>query len=194
MRLIIVTFLILGFGFYYLSGGSDFEPADWREVRAPAIDVEPIDANVVTPSEQNTVNAQPSEAPTTHSATPVVQFTQPNVPTTRRLASVSAPTPIEERAELGPDPSAQPVVTKANFAEILPTGFTAVSPDFRHVSANRVNMRAGPGTQFSVVGNLQRHSEVEVLQDPGHGWVELEVLETGAVGWMSANMLRKTNF
>lgn len=69
-----------------------------------------------------------------------------------------------------------------------------VEPDFRRVTGNRVNMRNGPGTQYSIVGKLLRDDEVEVLQDPGIGWVKLQVMETGRIGWMSSKLLSKIRY
>lgn len=183
MRLIIVTFLILGFGFYQLSGGSDFEPADWRDVKAPEVMVDAITYDD-PPMKQ-------SAKPKVSVAADVTPFGEVSVPTTRRLVGAATQTPVSERTQLGPEQATAPLVAEANFVDVLPALYTDTSPDFRWVSASRVNMRAGPGTQFSVIRSLARHSEVEVLQDPGNGWVELHALETGDIGWMSANMLRK---
>ena len=50
-------------------------------------------------------------------------------------------------------------------------------------------MRNGPGTSYSVVATLSRDTEVEVLRDPGQGWVKLQVVDSGRIGWMSARLL-----
>lgn len=65
--------------------------------------------------------------------------------------------------------------------------------NLRSVSASRVNMRQGPGTDFSVVAKLTRGTEVEVLRDQGDGWVKLRVVETGRVGWMADYLLTAAN-
>jgi uncharacterized protein YgiM (DUF1202 family) len=46
-------------------------------------------------------------------------------------------------------------------------------------------MRNGPGTSYSVVDRLQRGDTVEVLAEPGNGWLKLRVAESGQVGWMA---------
>jgi uncharacterized protein YgiM (DUF1202 family) len=50
-------------------------------------------------------------------------------------------------------------------------------------------MRNGPGQSFDVVGKLGNGERVEILQDPGDGWVKLRVVEGGRVGWMADFLL-----
>jgi uncharacterized protein YgiM (DUF1202 family) len=74
---------------------------------------------------------------------------------------------------------------------VIPASETPV--DLRLVSGNNVNMRNGPGTSYSVVGRLTRGEEVEVLSDPGNGWLKLRVAETGNVGWMADFLVSAAN-
>ncbi|MGB2201766.1 MAG: SH3 domain-containing protein [Pseudooceanicola atlanticus] len=46
-------------------------------------------------------------------------------------------------------------------------------------------MRNGPGTNFSIVDRLTRGEQVEVLAEPGNGWLKLRVSDSGRVGWMA---------
>ena len=64
-----------------------------------------------------------------------------------------------------------------------------VDVDYRTVTGNRVNLRAGPSTSYDVVTKLRRSDDVEVLQDPGTGWVKLRSFEGNDIGWMSADFL-----
>ena len=64
------------------------------------------------------------------------------------------------------------------------------STDLRRVTGTVVNVRNGPGTGYSVVNQLRRGDAVEVLTDPGEGWVKLQAVDTKRVGWMSARFLR----
>lgn len=57
--------------------------------------------------------------------------------------------------------------------------------DTRKVAGNHVNMRNGPGTSYSVVERLSRGQAVEVLSDPGNGWLKLRVSDSGRIGWMA---------
>ncbi|MEO1555213.1 MAG: SH3 domain-containing protein, partial [Pseudomonadota bacterium] len=59
----------------------------------------------------------------------------------------------------------------------------------RSVSGNSVNVRGGPGTNFSVVNRMVRGDKVEILQDPGQGWVQLRPVGGGPVGWMADFLL-----
>jgi uncharacterized protein YgiM (DUF1202 family) len=65
--------------------------------------------------------------------------------------------------------------------------------DMRKVTAARVNMRQGPGQNFSVVAKLNNGDEVEILQDPGDGWVKLKVMDSGRIGWMADFLLTASN-
>jgi hypothetical protein len=61
--------------------------------------------------------------------------------------------------------------------------------DIRAVSGDRVNVRDGPGTNYSVVNQLVRGDKVEVLQDVGDGWVKLRPVDGGPVGWIASFLL-----
>ena len=57
--------------------------------------------------------------------------------------------------------------------------------DVRYVTASSANMRGGPGTDFNKVGRLTEGAEVAVINAPGNGWLELQVMSTGETGWMA---------
>lgn len=65
--------------------------------------------------------------------------------------------------------------------------------DMRKVTAARVNMRQGRGQNFSVVAKLISGDEVQILQDPGDGWLKLKVQESDRVGWMADFLLTASN-
>ncbi|KPP83295.1 MAG: Bacterial SH3 domain [Rhodobacteraceae bacterium HLUCCO07] len=69
----------------------------------------------------------------------------------------------------------------------------ATSRDIRVVSGARVNLRGGPGMQFGVVDSLPQGTRVEVLDDPGLGWVELQVNDSEVSGWMAERLLVATD-
>ncbi len=70
---------------------------------------------------------------------------------------------------------------------------TAPEGDIRRVSGNTVNMRSGPGTDYEKVGRLSKGTQIAVLEEPGNGWVKLEVLATGETGWMADWLLTASN-
>lgn len=61
--------------------------------------------------------------------------------------------------------------------------------DIRTVTGSVVNMRAGPGTGYDVVGQLAEGDTVEILEDSGAGWVRLKALGSDATGWMATFLL-----
>lgn len=68
----------------------------------------------------------------------------------------------------------------------------AVAPDadadIRYVTADRANLRAGPGTGNSVVGQVRRGEKVEVLEDR-EGWFRIRVPDQVATGWIFGEFL-----
>lgn len=56
------------------------------------------------------------------------------------------------------------------------------------VTANRLNIRGGPGKRFPVEGTLSRGDVIDPLDTAG--WVPVE-LEDGTVGWVSAEYLEE---
>lgn len=69
----------------------------------------------------------------------------------------------------------------------------AATGDLRRVTGNSVNMRAGPGTEYEKVGKLGKGTSIAVLEEPGNGWVMLEVVETGEIGWMADWLITASN-
>lgn len=196
VKYIVLSFLFMGWAFYELSGGSDFDPAA-RKLSEPT----PAAANLVAEAEVSVAALAPAQEPasaaTTFVATPeeAVVTLASSVPTTR-LVGAPKPTPAAERTKLGPTKLAPAeTVARADTSVTKPVFSlaqeTANSIDFRIVTGTRVNMRNGPGTDYSVISTLLQDSQVEVLQDPGLGWVKLQVLETGRIGWMSERLLAK---
>jgi N-acetylmuramoyl-L-alanine amidase len=63
----------------------------------------------------------------------------------------------------------------------------AAAAELRQVTGDRVNMRAGPGTGFDVVGQLTAGQMAEVIEADGN-WLRVRG-EDGAEGWMSSRFL-----
>lgn len=79
---------------------------------------------------------------------------------------------------------------RVNSASSLDYGGDA---DIRFVTGDVVNVRSGPGTAFEAVGKLTGGTEVIVIDEPGNGWVLLEVAETGETGWMADWLVTAAN-
>lgn len=202
-RLILVSFAFLAFVFYEMSGGSDFDPEETRLARidAPiAIEEEALDASVVA---QNSQPALPQDV--TRVALSLTSVNDVLRPTTLRTTPAKiipaqetpAPTGVSEEEPVIILPSLvvnRAVITPVDFGqEPREQPVAAVragdSLDVRSVSGNRVNVRGGPGTNFSVVNQLVRGDQVEILQSPGNGWVQLRPIDGGTVGWMADFLL-----
>lgn len=185
IRLFIVTFAVLGWAWYELSGGSEFEAGSQGISVLASVETKELEP-VTAPIEPQVSRTDLSEAPLTAVATPapapkpVLQLTPAAAPVSPVVVPVAAPSVASA------DPVIQPVVTQASTT-------IAASVDYRAVTGSRVNLRSGPGTRHDVVTQLFRGDEVEVLQDPGSGWVQLRSLNGSNVGWMSADFLVAAN-
>lgn len=125
----------------------------------PAVFAQPVDQDAETSVE---INVSPSMAAALSS--PVTGAPNSTAPTTPPGAQVA-------RAEIAPQ------------TDIVPP------KDIRRVKGARVNLRGGPGTTFKVLASLGQDTEVEVLEDPGQGWVRLRPVAGGPTGWMAAYLL-----
>lgn len=175
----------MGWAFYELSGGSDFQPQESAIIEEPSLVTVSMTTDASKPSALATEgNAASDLLAATIDISVETKASLESIPTTKRLVGEIAPTPLDERIVLGPvvlenDIAAKPSVTLASYAQ----------RDLRHVKGNRVNMRNGPGTGYSVLDTLSRNTQVEVLQNPGSGWVKLQVLNSGRIGWMAESLL-----
>ncbi len=172
-RIILVTFVALGWAWFELSGGSEFEPgqnglevlAKVEESELPA--EQDVSRNIATDVELVSLAV---ESTNTVTMEPVAQ---PVVAT-----SGNATAPVQ--------PAVDPVKTEAVVQEMA-------AVDYRKVTGSRVNLRAGPGTSYGIVTKLVQGDEVEILDDAGDGWVQLRSLSGDNVGWMSADFLIASN-
>ncbi|MGB0797740.1 MAG: SH3 domain-containing protein [Planktomarina sp.] len=165
-KFILCSFAFLGWGFYELSGGSEFEPP------APRARVASTLSTYDVPEQQVT------QAASTALATPLAAATD------EATAAIAA-TALAALETYTPEVT-QPVSTQDT--DVVTTS-TEPALDIRQVDANRVNMRNGPSTSFQVLARLTRGADVQILQIPGDGWVKLRVLESGRVGWMAERLL-----
>lgn len=191
-RFIVVTFAFLGFALYELSGGADFEPRRPPETLAEAVMPETVPVVVPriddAPEDRLTlvaVDPALTDAPETRvdavSAEAVPEIASPlDVRLELEIPPVTQFTPITRREAETEDP--------VELAVEAPTG-----PDLRTVSGLRVNMRNGPGTRYNIIARLASGDAVEVLQDPGNGWLKLKAMEDGRIGWISANLVSDAN-
>ncbi|SPF77726.1 SH3 domain-containing protein [Pseudoprimorskyibacter insulae] len=189
-KYIALTFLFMGWAWYELSGGEDFEPrvpVAAVEADAPAPEVTRADtgaANLLAVK----AKATPAVIPVVADAEKIRAVTQPNPNAATVLAAI-------DRSELE-NATGQRVLTDAvdpTTQTIADTVFEEPKPDIRYVTGNRVNMRTGPGTNYSVIARLGEGEEVLVLQEPGNGWLKLRTVETNRIGWMADFLVQAAN-
>lgn len=153
-----------------MSGGSDFVP----ETRVLA------EAEIAPQIQQVETVANTTVAVTRSSATPTLISlslpTREDVSTPEVAAEVIAPV-VE--ASLTATDTEEPEV-----AEVITPPL-----DLRQVAGSRVNMRAGPGTNFDVLDTLDGGTQAEVLLVDASGWAQIRIESTGQIGWMAERLL-----
>ncbi|KIC52025.1 SH3 domain-containing protein [Tateyamaria sp. ANG-S1] len=199
-RFIIVTFGFLAFAFYEMSGGADFDAEATRLARIDvpvAVEEDKLERVVeAAPAQQAVLPENVTRVSLNLNSVNDVLRPQRNVPTTpaRQLpaADDSAATDVALSEE---EPTVILPSLILDTAVITPVDFNAraaveeSTEEVREVTARSVNVRGGPGTDFSVVNRLTRGDAVEILQDPGNGWVKLRPVGGGTVGWMADFLL-----
>ena len=175
---ILLTFALLGAAWFHLSGGSEYQ-AGTRGLPLPNL----LASSYLPPAPQA---AAPQKAPqaemvqlaTARAGEPAVQVTK------------AAAAPADLGVTLAAAPRSAPII-RADPAVAVEEAPEPVA-DLRQVTGSRVNMRSGPSTRYAVMAQLGRGHEVQVVADPGDGWVKLRS-EGGRIGWMSEDFLRAVN-
>ncbi|PYE85093.1 SH3 domain-containing protein [Pseudoroseicyclus aestuarii] len=166
------TFLLLAGLFWQMSGGEDFEPqvtaAQAREELGVNIpDIGTLAAALAAPEGRGT------GAATDAGTAAVVQAAyQPEAPSSAEaVAEAEAAAPAEEQLTA-------PAEAEATEAAPLP---------LVEIAGSRVNMREGPSTGYPVLATLDGGTQMRVL-DSESGWVRVEVVGSGATGWMAERL------
>lgn len=239
-RFIVLTFAFLGWSFYEMSGGSDYQPSDnslqaragTADAQAPVVEVAQLDPQTEAQDDESTVTrsvasladleiedgerfqitlasvdagetvtTEPARADDTASIIEAA-VAEANA----EIAAADAVTATEEPRDV-PDSVATGFVGEDVFSletyvmrqnsDYTPTTEASLQGsldgDIRRVTGNSVNMRSGPGTDYQRVGKLTKGAQIAVLEEPGNGWVMLEVVETGEVGWMADWLITASN-
>ncbi|MES0825825.1 SH3 domain-containing protein [Ruegeria sp. SCP11] len=200
-RLIVITFVALGWCFYVMSDGPDFEPRGLRAEKpekpvriasasnttVASVRVEELVTTVTirTPS----VRAEPTPVPEE-----VVEFIADDA----SLASFSGLSVFDDQSANITLASLEDGVTGLRQITDETPEDTAETPaipepekDIREISGTRVNMRDGPGTIYPIIAKATIGQKVEVLSESGTGWLRLRVVPLQQVGWVSASLVRK---
>lgn len=209
-RFILVTFLVLGWVFYEMSGGSEFDAEATRLARVE--EPSPVTTSTIAPASatQTSAATQPltsGQSDVTEAVTRValnlnssdavledaiperVKEAEANKVETIVAAAEGVQSDLPETQIILPSLITDtPVIQPVNFNSDEETQANAPS-DIRVVTGNRVNVRGGPGTNYSVVNKLVRGDEVIVIGSNGDGWVETRPINGGPDGWMADFLL-----
>lgn len=199
-RLIILTFAFLGFAFYYLSGGAEFEPSKQRltdvtaaplKADAPADEL-PARAGLASEVTRVSLNLTSVDEVLTGGTTQPARIVTPLPDDDAEPAPEAVTLQIPQSSEVAAIiPSLVDGADETTAARLAPLeeASTPAVTDIRAVSGNRVNVRGGPSTGFDVVNSLVRGDEVEVLEEDGAGWVRMRPLDGGTEGWIADFLL-----
>jgi uncharacterized protein YgiM (DUF1202 family) len=198
-KFILISFGFMGWAFYEMSGGQDFEPASVRLARmTPVTETElsaktPEAETVVAAAEPSTVDTDPPlDEDVTRVSLNLNDLTETLAEAIDEVAvdDTGVPRNVGTPTESANTPAIIPSLIVPN------TGITQVAVaaaplggDIRTVSGNRVNVRGGPSTDFDVVNRLVRGNEVEILEDNGNGWVRMRPIDGSSEGWMADFLL-----
>jgi hypothetical protein len=195
---ILLTFGFLGFAFYQLSGGSDFESASARLAQTNPAPADPaiaqreitqaiVAAQVAPPAAEPVPSAVTAPAAKTDSVTRVsLDLTKVNA------AAQTAPAqPVQSMATARIIDSTETpqIILPSLIATTNPATYAAADGDIRTVSGNRVNVRGGPSTTYGIVSTLTRGEAVRILEDDGDGWVRMQPIDGGEAGWIADFLL-----
>lgn len=216
-RFILLTFAFLGVGFYELSGGSEFDPDaarlaametrkqldlarhEGREMYAAVR--EPVASTRASPPVRD-------PAPAPRAPLNLVAYDTVMTAGDDDRAAPTAPTPLPVPAPLASDvddaaetdnlpirvnimDGSTSGITFAGLSNAASSDNVVMPKDIRIVTGTLVNLRSGPGTNYEVLDQLTRDTEVEVISDQGNGWVELRPVDGEITGWMSDSLLTK---
>jgi uncharacterized protein YgiM (DUF1202 family) len=149
--------------------------------------------SILAARRQNSTDAMliPASLGTTSGTRPAQAEMQTEV-TVPEAAAATAPA-IRPEPMPGPPLKPSPEYRQPE-AEVTPITAAipgATSNDLRFISANGLNIRAGSGTGFAIVGRASRGAQVAVLTETG-GWSQVHMTASGTEGWVASKFLSIT--
>lgn len=213
-RLIVVTSAFIALIFFEMSGGTDYAPVEHslqvQGIRPHLAKIEDTTDDDPALSRLERAVASTREEKGSKVNVPILDITRAEDFQTRKAVALTADPQL---TRLAPDADEAAILAalkdagaemdqswpgaielfaraaqEADLQRALRDETQHVDPnarDLRIVEGDLVNMRGGPGTEFEKITALTGGTEVVVLHAPGNGWLELQVLETGQVGWMA---------
>ncbi len=168
----ILSFGLMAWVFYELSGGSAFVPETRTEAAAPeqtvvldrgAIDIVRID--------------EVSRADTDLT---LATLTVPQASVAAPVQALRVPAPA---VVIAAEPVATPVL------ETVAAPAAPAAPDLRVVAGSLVNMRDGPGIDYAVLSKVTGGTLAEVIAVDADGWARIRLVDSDQVGWMAERLL-----
>lgn len=196
-RFIVMTFIFLGWSFYTLSGGADYQPREGSR-QAEALKARAAAEAQVTQAPMAPANPVPTtpEAVTDPAEGPALAAA-PTIPADP-LSPQASPSPILPAGVADTRLADLTLAKPANLAQMaapIPASLT-IEPepeqqprDLRRITGDSVNMRSGPGTGYGITSRVTRDTEVEVLEAFENGWLRIRVLDSSRVGWVSSRLV-----
>ena len=195
-RFLLVSFVVLAVAFYELSGGSDYEPEpNSIQAQAKIERPQPKPEPEAQPEEQRTlaeVEAFMEQLSETEAETDRLSVTLAAARTDGpSLYRAEAERPKAELLELElSTPEEDAAAIEAAIAAAI--GDVEVDPSqIRWIKENMVDLRTGPGLTFDRVTQITKGTEVAILEDPGHGWLNVRVMDNYQTGWVAEWLVMK---
>lgn len=198
-RFIIMTFAFLGWSFYTLSGGADYQPVEGSRQAEARTNAALRELAALTDKAPETVSARTelrdadsvsrNQVDLTEISPAVLQRDKP-VPAALAADDVGTPETTDMRVA---NLSLSKPAAFAQAAGYAPTSVDAGPQielrDLREITGTSVNMRTGPGTRYGILTRVTRGTEVEVLESFENGWLRLRVLDSSRIGWVSTKLV-----
>lgn len=186
-KFIFLSFLFMAWSFYELSDGADFVPASTRMTAQSETSEDNTaeksafrpDASVQVPAPAVSVENTQQTDPAPDLVSVAATMPEPETPPVE-----ASPTEISVAAE-----EPEVVFSLASLEEAPEFFLSKPDRDIRTVQGFQANMRSGPGTDFHILDQLAGGTEVEILEDPGEGWIKIRRLDVETSGWVSATLL-----
>lgn len=210
-RFIVLSFLLLGWVFYEMSGGASFqtptapviaavEPQKARVARVETVAPVTITTRVQPDGVPTEPSLERTPDPATDTPTETANLDRVRTSLSQGLSLFPAAAGAQNLTLVSLEDGINGLVTtdQTNDAPARRTEASVLSStvepvaDLREVTGTRVNMRDGPGTIYPVLARLRIGQQVEVLGDSGTGWLRLRTVADRRIGWISASLISKS--
>lgn len=190
-RFVLVSFVALGWSFYVLSGGADYEPVEnsiqvQSKIEKPEPQAEPetVSRNTQTLAQ---VEAMMDGMEETEAKTEELSVTLAATRTDGPgIIEAEASRPKADLLKMNLSDRKFETKESIDSAVAAALGEPSVDPSqLRWVKEGMVDLRSGPGLTFDRVAQVTKGTEVAVLEDPGHGWLNVRIVDSYETGWLA---------